>query len=146
MGFWIFMLFMNLMLPVMMIGFGWVFLHKPPKTINWAYGYRTTMSTKNQDTWDFAHQYAGKLWFKWGKWLLILSVVCMLLLIGKSEDVIGIAGSILCMVELVPLVYVIVPTERALKQTFDSRGNRRQPKEIAETGREQESSEESGEK
>ena len=67
-------------------------------------------------------------------------------MIGKSEDVIGIAGSILCMVELVPLVYVIVPTEKALKQTFDSRGNRRQPKEIAETGREQESSEESGEK
>jgi hypothetical protein len=83
------------------------------------------MSTKNQDTWDFAHQYAGKLWFKWGKWLLVISIVAMLSLIGKSEDVTGTIGGILCMVELVPLVYVIVPTERALKRTFDSKGNRR---------------------
>ena len=125
MGFWIFMLLMNIMIPGLMLGFGWVFLHNPPKTINWGYGYRTSMSTKNQDTWDFAHQYAGKLWFKWGKWLLVISIVAMLPLIGKSEDVIGTIGGILCMVEMVPLVYVIVPTERALKRTFDSKGNRR---------------------
>ena len=119
------MLLMNIMIPGWMLGFGWVFLHNPPKTINWGYGYRTAMSTKSQDTWDFAHQYAGKLWFKWGKWLLVISIVAMLPLIGKSEDVIGTIGGILCMVELVPLVYVIVPTERALKRTFDSKGNRR---------------------
>lgn len=119
------MLLMNIMIPGLMLGFGWVFLHNPPKTINWGYGYRTAMSTKSQDTWDFAHQYAGKLWFKWGKWLLVISIVAMLPLIGKSEDVIGTIGGILCMVELVPLVYVIVPTERALKRTFDSKGNRR---------------------
>ncbi|MBO5346760.1 MAG: SdpI family protein [Lachnospiraceae bacterium] len=128
MGFWIFMLIMNMLLPTTMLGFGWIFLHKAPKSINWAYGYRTAMSTKNQDTWDFAHQYAGKLWFKWGKWLLVISVVVMLLLIGQSEAIISAVGGVLCMVELVPLVYVIVPTERALKQTFDSKGNRRKKK------------------
>lgn len=138
MGFWIFMLIMNMLMPVLMLGFGWVFLHKPPKTINWGYGYRTTMSMKNQDTWDFAHQYAGKLWFKWGKWLLIISVVTMLLVIGRSEEVIGTVGGALCLVELVPLVYVIVPTERALKQTFDSKGNRRKKRTTVETSAMQE--------
>ena len=128
MEFWIFMLIMNMLLPATMLGFGWIFLHKAPKSINWAYGYRTAMSTQNQDTWDFAHQYAGKLWFKWGKWLLVISVVVMLLLIGQSEAMIGTVGGVLCMVELVPLVYVIIPTEKALKQTFDSKGNRRKKK------------------
>ena len=133
MGFWIFMFIINMLIPAMMLGFGWVFLHKAPKTINWGYGYRTTMSMKNQDTWDFAHRYAGKLWFKWGKWLLIISVLAILPLIGQSEDIVGGIGGVWCLIECVPLVYVIVPTERALKQTFDSKGNRRKKKEAVET-------------
>ena len=63
-----------------------------------------------------------------GKWLLVISVVVMLFLIGQNEAMVGTVGGVLCMVELVPLVYVIVPTERALKQTFDSKGNRRKKK------------------
>ncbi|MBR3762548.1 MAG: SdpI family protein [Lachnospiraceae bacterium] len=122
MGCWIFMLIMNLLIPAAMLGFGWVFLHKPPKTINWGYGYRTERSTKSQEAWDFAHQYAGTLWFKWGKWLLMLTIVAMLLVIGRDKDVIGTVGSVLCIIQLVPLIYVIVPTERALKRNFDSKG------------------------
>lgn len=125
MWFWIFMLIMNLLIPAMMLGFGWIFLHKPPATINMAYGYRTTMSMKNQDTWNFAHQYAGKLWLRWGKWLMALSIVVMLLLFGRDEDTVGGIGGVLCLIQCVPLVYVMVPTERALKHTFDSKGNRR---------------------
>ena len=126
MAFWIFMLVMNLLIPAMMLGFGWVFIHNAPGTINVVYGYRTAMSMKNQDTWDFAHKYAGTLWLKWGKWLLAISVVVMLLVMGKNEDIVGAVGGVLCMVQCVPLIYVIVPTERALKQNFDSKGNRRE--------------------
>ena len=132
MGFWIFMLVMNLLMPAMMLGFGWIFVHRPPKTINWGYGYRTARSMRNQDTWDFAHQYAGKLWLKWGIWFLFLSVLVMLPLIGQSVEVVGTVGGVLCLVECVPLVYVIVPTERALKQAFDSDGNRKVKKEEKE--------------
>ena len=52
MGFWIFMFMTTLLIPVMMIVFGLIFLKNPPKEINWAYGYRTSMSMKNQETWD----------------------------------------------------------------------------------------------
>ena len=126
MGFWIFILLMNMMVPLLMIGFGWTFLHNPPKTINMGYGYRTSMSMKNQDTWDFAHQYAGGLWLKWGKWLLVITVLLMMPLLGKSEDVIGNFGGALCMLEIVPLIFAVVVTEKALKKTFDSNGNRRE--------------------
>ena len=132
MGFWIFMLIMNLLIPVTMIGFGRLFMYKAPGAINVVYGYRTPMSMKNQDTWDFAHKFAGALWLKWGKWLTVITVVVMLLLIGKDEDFIGTVGGVLCMVQLVPLVYVIVPTESALKCTFDAKGNRRKPKAAVE--------------
>lgn len=125
MGFWFFMLVMDLLIPATMLGFGWVFLHKPPKTINGGYGYRTAMSTKSQETWDFAHGYAGKLWFRWGKWLSAVSVIVMLLVLGKDKDTVGYVGAALCTVQLVPMLAVIVPTEQALKRNFDSQGRRK---------------------
>ena len=54
MGFWIFMLIMNLLIPFTMIGFGRHFMRKAPQKINGIYGYRTTMSMKNRETWEFA--------------------------------------------------------------------------------------------
>lgn len=125
MGFWIFMLIMDLLIPVSMLGFGWMFLHKAPKSINWAFGYRTEMSTKSQETWDFAHEYAGRIWFRWGKWLSAVSVIVMLLVLGKDKDTVGYVGAALCMVQLVPMLAVIVPTEQALKRNFDSKGRRK---------------------
>ena len=56
MGFWIFMLIMDLLLPFTMIGFGRYFTKKAPKEINSVFGYRTSMSMKNKDTWEFAHK------------------------------------------------------------------------------------------
>ena len=61
MGFWIFMLIMDLLLPFTMIGFGRYFMKKAPKEINSVFGYRTSMSMKNKDTWEFAHKYCGKV-------------------------------------------------------------------------------------
>ena len=62
-AFWVFMLIMDLLLPFTMIGFGKYFMTKGPKEINSAFGYRTSMSMKNHDTWEFAHKYCGKLWY-----------------------------------------------------------------------------------
>ena len=62
MGFWIFMLIMDLLLPFTMIGFGRYFMKKAPKEINSVFGYRTSMSMKNKDTWEFAHKYCGNTW------------------------------------------------------------------------------------
>ena len=29
--------------------------------VNFVFGYRTSMSMKNKDTWEFAHKYCGKV-------------------------------------------------------------------------------------
>ena len=116
---------MNIMIPGLMLGFGWVFLHNPPKTINWGYGYRTSMSTKNQDTWDFAHQYAGKLWWKLGLLLLIPTILIHIPFYGKSDDTVGTLCGIICTIQVIVLIISIIPVENALKKTFHNDGTRK---------------------
>lgn len=125
MGFWIFMMVMDLLIPLTMIGFGKYFSERAPKEINDGFGYRTSMSMKNKDTWEFAHHYCGKLWLVIGYMILVISFMTMFFVIGKGKNVIGILGGILCGVQLVFLIGSIFPTERALKKNFDEYGNRK---------------------
>ena len=127
MGFWIFMLAMDLIIPLSMVFLGRYFAGRAPGSINMLFGYRTARSMKNQDTWQFAHRYFGKLWYKMGLWLLILSVAAMLPGLGKDADAVGTLGGLICMVQLPVMLYAIWPTERALKKTFDKDGNRITP-------------------
>lgn len=119
------MLIMDLLLPFTMIGFGRYFIKKAPKEINAVFGYRTVMSMKNKETWEFAHKYCGKIWYVCGLILLPITVLFLLLIIGKSEDYVGMVGGIICGVQLIPLIGSIFPTEIALKKNFDKNGRKR---------------------
>ena len=125
MRFWIFMLLVGLLCPVIMIAAGISFLKAAPKKINSVYGYRTELSMKNQDTWEFAHKYCGKVWLRGGLILLPVAVIPMLLVIGKSTEIVGIVGSIIGTLGVVVLIASIFPTESALRKNFDERGNRK---------------------
>lgn len=125
MGFWIFMVISDLVVPAIMLLLGKVFLKSAPKEINIAFGYRTNMSMKNRDTWEFAHKYIGKIWYYAG-WILIPgSIIPMLFVIGKNENTVGTLGAVLCVIQLAVLIGSIFPTEYALKKTFDKYGRRR---------------------
>lgn len=124
-GFWIFMLIMCLIIPITMIGFGKYFLKGGPKDINGVFGYRTSRSMKNKDTWEYAHKISGKIWLVCGLILLPLSVVAMILFFGKSIDTIGYAGMAITTIQIIIMACSIFPTESALKRTFDNNGNRR---------------------
>ena len=124
-GYWLFMLAVILLMPLTMIIFGRHFMHNPPKDINGSYGYRTSMSMKSRETWDFSHRYFGKLWFILGLILLPLSAAAMLFLLGKSVGTIGNAGLVIMGAQLLFLILPIFPTERALKRNFDEFGFRR---------------------
>lgn len=125
MWFWFFTLATDLLIPLAMICLGKMFLHRPPKTINGGFGYRTTMSMKNQDTWQFAHHYCGRLWYWLGLVMLPVSVVPLLLVLGKEIGTIGTVGTVICFAQVVPMVGTIIPTEMALRKTFDKNGKRR---------------------
>lgn len=119
MGFWAFLTISNLMIPVLMIVFGRVFIKNPPKTINGIYGYRTSRSRKNQDTWNFAHLYCGKLWWKTGWVMLPLSIIGMVPAVNKGDDTVGRVSGVIVMAECMILFMTIFFVEKALKKKFE---------------------------
>ena len=125
MRFWIFILLMDLLIPLTMIGFGRYFLENAPKEINAIFGYRTTMSIKNRATWIFAHHCCGKIWYVSGIISLIITIIVIVTVMGQTENTIGTVGGIICGVQILLLIGSIIPTEKALKRTFDRNGNRR---------------------
>jgi hypothetical protein len=121
------MLVMNLLIPITMISFGHSFEKKPPKIerSKFAFGYRTIMSMKNADTWEYAHRIFGKLWFRFGIVLGLISIIPLFFVIGKDKDTVGFAGLIICFVQLVAMLLPVIPTELALRRRFDKYGNRK---------------------
>lgn len=131
--FWMFMLIMDLLVPCTMIGFGKLFSNKAPENINHTFGYRTTMSMKNQDTWQFAHKYCGKLWFMGGLILLPVSVISLLFVLGRETESVAAVGTVVCFVQIVLLAGSVIPTEIALKKVFDKNGKRKMSQFIRQT-------------
>ena len=125
MGFWIFMFIMVLLIPLTMIFFGWLLFRRTPKEINYVYGYRTKRSMMNEETWRFANQYFGKVWYLCGLILAPLSVIAIAIVFGKGPGIVGTVGGIITMLQMLPLIGAIVPTESELKKNFDENGKRR---------------------
>ena len=126
MGFWFFMQLMILLAPLTMILCGHFFLKGDPSDINALLGYRTTMSTKNQDTWEFAHKHCGRLWLTVGWMTLPISLIPLLFLIHKDTSLVGNIGSLVIMLQTAILIISIVPTEHALHRSFHSDGSRKE--------------------
>jgi uncharacterized membrane protein len=122
MWFWWFMFICDLLIPLVMIICGRMMWKNPPKRINSIIGYRTSRSMKNMDTWNFAHDYCGRLWWKMGWIVLIPSIIVQLPFYGSLVSTIGIVGGILCTVQCVILIVSIFPTEMALRRNFTDEG------------------------
>lgn len=125
MWFWWFMFACDLITPIILIIAGRMMWKHCPKTINGIYGYRTGRSMKNMDTWKFAHDYCGRLWWKIGWIMSILSILVLLPFFYSNEDIIAIVGLILCTIQVIVLIASIFPTEAALKKNFFDDGTRR---------------------
>lgn len=66
------------------------------------FGYRTTRSIKNKNTWNFAHKYIGRLWKILALIMLPLSVIVMFFVLGSDADTVGTVGGIIVMIQLFP--------------------------------------------
>ena len=120
------LLLLNLLIPITMTLCGWIMLHHPPKQINSLYGYRTTMSMINEDTWSFAHAFCGHLWWKAGWVMLVLSAMVSWPFSGAFTEPITVI--VLCMIytiQLIVLIGSIFIVERALKRAFNRDGSRK---------------------
>ena len=127
MSFCIFMLLSCLLVPGMLLLFGWMFRSHAPKTINYAFGYRTKRSMKNEETWRFAQAEFGRHSLRWGLAELPVTLLVMAAIFGRDEGTVGTISSALCFVLCVPLLIMIWQVERALKKHFDENGKRKLP-------------------
>ncbi len=110
-------------IPLIMIFFGLLFTFKPPRKINYFYGYRTNMSMKNEETWFFAHKFLGKLWAIYG--ILMAFIITVILLIINNVYILERFSDKICILEIIFLILPIIFTERALKKVFDKTGKRK---------------------
>ena len=125
MGIWILNLIVALLLPTFMIIYCNIYRNKAPKDINGSNGYKTAISRMNRDTWEFANHYCNKLMRIAGWILLVLSFITMLFAMGKDDHTMSNFSIGLMLVQLVVLLVSIIPTEKALRKTFDEDGQRK---------------------
>lgn len=120
MKFWIFMLKCVLILPVSMIITGIAYRKgNYPQKINSSFGYRTKMSMKNKETWEFAQKQFGKIWFLTGTVIFLPSVVPMLFVVDKEIDFIGWFGGAIVVIQVLFMIVPMILTENSLKKQFD---------------------------
>jgi len=107
-----------------MVGFGYMLSKKTPKEINSLIGYRSPMSTKNQDTWKFANEYSGRFWIKSGLMTAFVSVILAFALqpINTYKNLMF----ALLYVQIAVLLLVIPFTEVALRKNFYKTGEKKQ--------------------
>lgn len=122
---WILMTLLSLLIPATMLFFGKQFIKGAPKEINNIYGYRTAMSMKNRDTWEFAHKFNGKIWVKLGWFELVTTPIVMLAVLFRNGTVVYTVGLIVMLLQVFPILISIPLTERALRQTFNKDGTRK---------------------
>lgn len=119
------MLFSVLIIPAMMIISGLFLWKLPPSQPNGIIGYRSAYSLKNKDTWAFAQENSGKRSVRVGAAMLALSVAAALSLSGAGLSASGTISIVFMTIQLLILLASFIPTEVALRRTFDENGNRK---------------------
>lgn len=110
----------TLILSLTMLLFGCIFVYKPPKKVNGWVGYRTHMSMKNQQTWDYAHRVAGHIWLILGVGILPSSILLPLVL--KDWTYLEEFIMIQIYVQISLLILVIPLVEIRLHKRFNPNG------------------------
>lgn len=77
----------------------------------------------SDDTWEFAHHFIGRLYRKWGLYLLIFTLLMEFILMGIGENGFTAGSEILWCIQILALILPIFPTEYALRKNFDSHGH-----------------------
>ena len=122
MRYWIFMTGCNVLIPIVMIIGGYMMRKHPPRRINGCVGYRTRRSRKSKETWAYAHELAGRIWWKLG-WIMVLpSVIAMAAVIHGNKDQMDKMTLILDGIQVLILLGSIFFVEKGLKDNFDEDG------------------------
>ncbi|MCA9765518.1 MAG: SdpI family protein [Carnobacterium sp.] len=102
----------DLILPIIMIIFGYLFSKKQPKNINYFVGYRTKRSMTSKENWIYANRRFGQIWFKLG-WIAFILVLLVRLFIPVEHETLTLINLCLALILILASIYVV---EKELKR------------------------------
>ena len=113
-------IFLHILIGPLLLLISLIFFYFPPKKFNPIYGHRTSMSIKNQDTWNEANKRSSFMM------LLVSALTCILQLIGIVFNINTDSTILYASVFLVAgLVIGGIVIEKQLRTIFDKDGNRK---------------------
>lgn len=125
MGYWLCMLVIVLIIPILIMIFGQHFCKEgAPKNINTVFGYRTQRSIKTWESWSYAHIQLGKIWKITGLILIPVSAGIFALTYKMNVDEISIFTILVQALQIIAIIITIAVVEVKLKKNFDDYGAR----------------------
>ena len=113
-------IFLQLLIGPLMLVLSLIFFYFSPKKINLIYGHKTSISMKNQDTWDEANKRSTHMI------LLVSALTCILQLVGIVFNINQEATLLYATIFIVAgLIIGVILIEKQLKTIFDKDGNRK---------------------
>ncbi len=116
------MYLLMLAVPVCAVVLGFMCWRCPPKGPTWAYGYRSRRARASTESWLFAQNLAGQIWYFLGLVMLIGSFLVVRKLSMENIESAFATASILIVVQLVLVCLCQLPTEYLLLRRFDRFG------------------------
>jgi len=107
-----------IIVPLLMVVVGIRFLKFQPK-LKGVFGLRIDCAMTNEETWNFAHKYGGKLWIVLGIIMSVVIVLCMLIAININELIVGIIALIISMIELLVFIFSFSIIKKNIKKKFN---------------------------
>ncbi len=114
----------SMVVPVVMVIAGAVYIAVVAKKKGSLLGYHSAMSSKNSDTWQFAHERIGRLWFGWGIILAVITAFLMFMLRAETAQSVCAATVGICFFQILIMVLPLRMVEKALRFTFNKYGER----------------------
>ena len=115
--------------PLLLLGFGLLFLLAPPKEANYGLGFRCWWGMASLESWQFTQRLAGLVWSGLGVLLtMIMALVCNAFRRMEAMDMVW--SSVSCMIwELVLIGLACLAINGAVIYYFDRWGYRREREE-----------------
>ena len=108
--------------PILLLGFGLVYLLSPPKEANYGVGYRFWWGMASLEAWTYTQRIAGLVWSALGAALtVIMSIVCAFFRGMDPMDMAWTAG--ICMIiELVLVAAACITINLIVMKKYDKDG------------------------
>ena len=108
--------------PILLLGFGLVFLLAPPKEANYGLGYRFWWGMASLEAWKFTQRIAGMVWSALGAVLtIVMALICSGFRDLEPMDMVWRAGS--CLIwELVLVAVACIAINVVVMKKFDKDG------------------------